>query len=59
MSHTVSNLVNMKIERSSTMTNSTLRVWGSVTWRNRRQAPAPSTLAASYSSGAIVCSRAR
>src|SRR5437899_6532848 len=45
--------------RRSTMTKSTLRVWGSVTWRKRRTAPAPSTVAASYRSGGMVCRRAR
>jgi hypothetical protein len=47
MSQTVSNLVNMKIDRSSTITKSTWYVWGRVTCRKRRQALAPSTLAAS------------
>jgi hypothetical protein len=49
----------MKIERSRMMTNRTLRVCGSVTCSRRRHAPAPSTLAASYSSGGMVCRRAR
>ncbi len=55
----MSNLVNIQMLRSSTMTKSTLAVWGSVTCRNRRHAEAPSTVAASYSSGGMVCSRAR
>jgi hypothetical protein len=55
----VSNLVNIQMLRSSTITKSTLAVWGRVTWRNRRQVEAPSTVAASYSSGAMVCRRAR
>jgi hypothetical protein len=47
------------MERSSTMTKRTAAVWGSVTCRKRRHAEAPSTRAASYSSGGIVCSRAK
>ena len=58
-SHTTSNLLNIQILRSSTVTVSMGASIGIVMCQNRIQALAPSTRAASYKDFGTVCSAAR